>query len=62
MGYLALPRADTKTKICPERGTREALEAAGIDKAEQDRIIAEMQKATAGVYACRLPYSVRSLL
>lgn len=48
-GYTAMSRTDNKTEICPECGTREALDAAGIDKAEQDRIIAEMQKATAGV-------------
>ena len=44
-----MSRADNKTEICPECGTREALDAAGVDKAEQDKIIAEIQKATAGV-------------
>ena len=48
-GYPAMSRTDNKTEICPECGTREALDAAGIDKAEQDKIIAEIQKATAGV-------------
>lgn len=48
-GYPALSRADSKTEICPEFRTLEALDAAKIDKAERDRIIAEMQKATAGV-------------
>ena len=41
--------ADNRTEICPEYGTREALDAAGVDKAEQDKIIAEVQKAAAGV-------------
>ena len=45
MGYPSLSRADSKTEVCPECGTREALDAAEVDKAEQDRIIAEMQKA-----------------
>ncbi len=38
-----------KTAVCPKCGTREALDAAGFDKAEQDKIIAEIQKAAAGV-------------
>ena len=48
-GYPAMSRTDNKTEICPECGTREALDAAGVDKAEQDKIIAEIQKAAAGV-------------
>ena len=48
-GYPAMSRADNKTEICPECGTREALDAAGVDKQEQDIIIAEIQKAAAGV-------------
>ena len=32
--------------ICPECGTREALDAAGVEKAEQDKIIAEMDHQT----------------
>ncbi|WP_301871902.1 hypothetical protein [uncultured Dialister sp.] len=48
-GYPAMSRPDNKTEICPEFGTREALDAAGVGKAEQDRIIAEIQKAAAGV-------------
>ena len=48
-GYPAMSRTDNKTEICPECGTREALDAAGVDNAEQDKIIAEIQKAAAGV-------------
>lgn len=44
-----MSRTDNKTEICPECGTREALDAAGVDNAEQDKIIAEIQKAAAGV-------------
>lgn len=46
-GYPALSRVDSKTEICPECGTREALAAAGIEAAEQNKIIAEIRKATA---------------
>ena len=48
-GYPAMSRTNNKTEICPECGTREALDAAGVDKAEQDKIIAEIQNAAAGV-------------
>lgn len=48
-GCPALSRVDSITEICPECGTREALDAAGIDRTEQDKIIAEMQKVTTGV-------------
>ena len=47
-GYPALSRVDSKTEICPECATREALDAIGMEQAEQDKIIAEMQKAVAG--------------
>ena len=49
-GYPALSRVDNKTEICPECGTREALDAIGMEKAEQDKIIAEMQKAAQKEY------------
>ena len=35
----AISRADNKTPICPDCGTREALESIGIDTAEQDKIL-----------------------
>lgn len=41
----ATSRTDNKTGICPECETREALDAAGIDAAEQEKILAEIQKA-----------------
>ena len=37
--YPALSRKDNTTEICPECGTREALEAAGITGQEADEII-----------------------
>lgn len=35
----ALSRKDNKTLICPECGTREALQSAGVIPEEQDKII-----------------------
>ena len=35
----ALSRADGTTLICPDCGTREALESIGISKEEQDKIV-----------------------
>lgn len=38
-GAPALSRADNETLICPDCGTREALESIGVDEEEQDAII-----------------------
>lgn len=38
-GVPALSRKDGKTQICPDCGTREALESIGVSKEEQDSII-----------------------
>lgn len=46
IGYPAMSRTDNKTKICPECGTREALDAAGIDVAEQEKILVEIRNVT----------------
>ena len=35
----AISRADNKTPICPDCGTREALESIGIDTVEQNKIL-----------------------
>ncbi len=35
----ALSRTDNKTLICPDCGTREALESIGVSTEEQDSII-----------------------
>ena len=37
--HPALSRLDNKTLICPDCGTREALETLGISTAEQDKIL-----------------------
>lgn len=48
-GYPALSRVDGVTSICPDCGTREALDAVKMDKAEQDKIIEEIHRAAAGL-------------
>ena len=40
----ALSRADNKTYICPDCGTREALESIGVDAEEQEKIINTIHK------------------
>lgn len=39
-GRPALSRTDNTTLICPDCGTREALESIGVSVEEQDKIIA----------------------
>lgn len=39
-GSPALSRMDNQTYICPDCGTREALESIGVDKKEQEEILA----------------------
>mgnify|MGYP004540683041 FL=1 len=38
-GAPALSRFDNETIVCPDCGTREALDSIGICKAEQDEIL-----------------------
>ena len=38
-GAPALSREDNKTLICPDCGTRQALQSIGVDSAEQEQII-----------------------
>ncbi len=38
-GHPAISRTDGETLICPDCGTREALESIGVEGDEQDRII-----------------------
>ena len=38
-GRPALSRSDNETLICPDCGTREALESMGISIEEQDKIL-----------------------
>ena len=42
----ALSRTDSKTPICPDCGTREALESIGVDSAEQEQILATIHRHT----------------
>lgn len=44
----ALSRADNQTLICPDCGTREALDSIGVKPEEQERIIA-------AIHRCRRP-------
>jgi transposase-like protein len=45
----AISRADN-TPICPDCGTREALESIGLDTAEQDKIIDTIHRCARGVW------------
>ena len=41
----ALSRKDNKTLICPDCGTREALESVGVDASEQEQILDIIHKS-----------------
>lgn len=41
----ALPRADGQTHICPDCGTREALESIGVNEQEQDAILETIHRS-----------------
>ncbi len=43
-GVPSISRADNKTRICPDCGTREALESLGITPKEQEEIIKTIHK------------------
>lgn len=45
-GRPALSRTDNKTYICPDCGTREALESIGVDEKEQEEILATIHSHT----------------
>lgn len=38
-GHPALSRTDSETLICPDCGTRQALDSIGIGEAEQEEIL-----------------------
>lgn len=42
--HPALSRRDNKTEVCPDCGIREALSDFGIDEAEQEKIIAQINE------------------
>ena len=41
----ALSRADNETLICPDCGTRQALESIGVSAEEQEKILAIIHRA-----------------
>ena len=47
IGDPALSRTDNETLICPDCGTREALEALEISPEEQEKIISIIHRNTA---------------
>ncbi len=42
----AVSREDGHTLICPDCGTREALQSIGVDSAEQEKILAIIHRST----------------
>ena len=44
-GVPALSRADGQTLICPDCGTREALDSSGVEPAEQERILDSIHRS-----------------
>ncbi len=47
-GRPALSRTDNETLICPDCGTREALESIGVNKAEQEQILETIHRCYGG--------------
>lgn len=47
-GVPALSRIDNETLICPDCGTRQALQSIGVDSAEQEQIIETIHRHTQG--------------
>lgn len=45
-GHPALSRTDNKTLICPDCGTRQALESIGVAAEEQEQIIETIHRHT----------------
>lgn len=42
----ALSRADNKTQVCPDCGTRESLESLGVGEEEQEAILAIIHRCS----------------
>jgi len=47
-GRPAVSRADGKTPLCPDCGTREALESIGVDEKEQEKILDTIRRCQNG--------------
>ena len=45
-GYPALSRKYANTQICPDCGTREALESIGVEPEEQEKILETIHSCT----------------
>lgn len=45
-GHPALSRIDNKTHICPDCGTREALDSLNVDEKEQEEILRTIHQHT----------------
>ena len=45
-GVPALSRTDNETLICPDCGTRQALQSIGVDAEEQEKIIETIHRHT----------------
>lgn len=45
-GVPALSRYDNQSYICPDCGTREALESMGVDLTEQEEILATIHRCS----------------
>lgn len=45
-GVPALSRTDSQTLICPDCGTRQALESMGVSQEEQDKIVSIIHRNT----------------
>lgn len=43
-GAPALSRQDNETLLCPDCGTREALDSIGVDEKEQESILASIHR------------------
>ena len=46
-GHPALSRTDNETLICPDCGTRQALESIGVSQEEQEKILETIHRAMA---------------
>lgn len=47
-GAPALSRQDNETLLCPDCGTREALDSIGVDEKEQESILATIRRCNGG--------------
>lgn len=46
-GHPALSRTDSETLICPDCGTRQALDSIGVSQEEQEKILETIHRAMA---------------